>query len=36
MPASVGWRIPGRAVVGTLEVKNLFDEQVEQEEWGRA
>jgi hypothetical protein len=23
--AGVGWRIPGRAIIGTLQVKNLFD-----------
>ena len=25
MDAGVGWRIPGRAIVGTLQVKNLFN-----------
>jgi hypothetical protein len=23
--AGVGWRIPGRAVIGTLQIKNLFN-----------
>jgi outer membrane receptor protein involved in Fe transport len=23
--AGVGWRIPGRAAIGSLEIKNLFD-----------